>query len=174
MSVHSRFLVPYQLLVDAVRPTWRELAYGVENGYFDVGDVVTFANDLLVEGDDNARVVALAICERSDPEILVKLRALAADCPKTEPDSRCRLWTFLVLKNLYERRETLDDPLDLVEQIYAETDYPESVAPFVRYMPSDDPPLPTRELNEARLIQKWASYLETETAWLNEARPAVG
>ena len=76
-----------------------------------------------------------------------------------------RKWAFLILAWVYEHRDSFEDPLDLVEKLYADLDYPEQVAPFVRYMPTDEPDLGSRGQNEQRLFQKWAEYLQKEARY---------
>jgi hypothetical protein len=58
----------------------------------------------------------------------------------------------------YQRRHDLADPLGVVEQIYADFDYPESVDRFVRYMPlqaGDEP-------GEPALLERWRAFLIAE------------
>jgi hypothetical protein len=53
--------------------------------------------------------------------------------------------------------------LETVEAIYADFDYPEEVAQFVRYMPVTDgydPSCYSAEESQARLFEKWQGYLE--------------
>lgn len=64
----------------------------------------------------------------------------------------------------------LADPLDDVETVYAEFDYPPEVGRFVRYMPSDEPDLGSRERNEARLVEKWERYLEENQERFRDVR----
>lgn len=65
----------------------------------------------------------------------------------------------LVLAWIYENREGVADPLGIVEEIYADFDYPGEVAPFVRYMPMSGPDLCSREKNEERMYGNWKAYL---------------
>ena len=66
---------------------------------------------------------------------------------------------FLTLSWIYENIDDYSDPLGVVEQVYADFDYPEKIESFVRYMPSDEPDLGSVEKNQARLIDYWARYL---------------
>jgi hypothetical protein len=50
-----------------------------------------------------------------------------------------------------ENKDSYSDPLVLVEQLYADFNYPETIASFVRYMPSEEPDLGYLELNEVHL-----------------------
>ncbi len=67
------------------RLTWREVEFGLQNGWLSDSDTVEFA----IRRDEN--------------------------------------------------RETVEDPFAVVEELYADFDYPEEIAGFVRYMPPEDP-----------------------------------
>jgi hypothetical protein len=66
----------------------------------------------------------------------------------------------LVLAWIYEHRGAFLDPLQTVEEVYADFGYPERIAGFVRYMPMDGPDLGSREANEQRLMERWKEYLD--------------
>ena len=78
-------------------------------------------------------------------------------------------WLHLALACLYEHRLDDPDPLQRVEEIYADFGYPEGVAQFVRYMPMDGPDLGSREANERRLFERWKRYID-DAATLYERR----
>lgn len=69
-------------------------------------------------------------------------------------------WLYLVLDWLYQHRADLADPLQTVEEVYADFGYPECLSSFVRYMPMQGPDLGSRAANEARLFERWKSYLD--------------
>jgi hypothetical protein len=64
---------------------------------------------------------------------------------------------FLLLAWLYENRGKVQDPLGLVEELYADFDYPEQIAGFVRYMPPQDP----SRVGDSYLVENWRRYLDT-------------
>jgi hypothetical protein len=110
-------------------------------------------------GADDDVLVALGSLLRDEggqvPEVLEFL-----DDPERVHDPResARKWLFLQLKAAYDEREWLNDPLGVVEEIYADFDYPLAVAPFVRYMPLR----PGDEPGVGPLMAKWADYLDRE------------
>ena len=71
-------------------------------------------------------------------------------------------WLYLVLDWVFENKDSFSDPLGMVEQIYADFDYPELIATFVGYMPANEFLLGSLELNEARLYKKWKDYLNSQ------------
>lgn len=120
---------------------------------------------------------ALSEWERLDeyPDVLVDLASLgkggdihpyidelvAMEQGQPENEGNEKL-LYLVLSWLYETRDSYSDSLEIVEQVYADFDYPEKIEGFVRYMPSDEPDLGSVEKNRARLFEKWAHYLSEQ------------
>jgi len=55
------------------------------------------------------------------------------------------------------------DPLQEVEELYADFGYPDAIGDFVRFLPPNDgyhPELHTKDENERRLFRHWEEYLE--------------
>lgn len=153
--------IPYSFIGQRAQLTWSDMRFGIEQGLLRCQDVAEVAADQLERGVQNELVVELAGAA-PDESVLERVQRLAtAEQNEDRLDVR-RKWVFLVLGWIFEHRANYPDALDLVEKVYADLDYPEQVAPFVRYMPSDEPDLGSRERNEQRLISKWADYLRAE------------
>lgn len=147
--------------------TWQDALFGLENQLIDPRAIQELAVTDLDQPEPPASLIELATSETHDP-VLDQVRDLA-ERESIQADSlSSRRWLYLVLAWLFEHRDQLPDPLQAVETVYAEFDYPEDVAGFVRYMPSDDPDLADRQLNEERLIGKWGRYLSEEQARLTQ------
>ncbi|WBG91742.1 DUF2247 family protein [Pantoea piersonii] len=76
-------------------------------------------------------------------------------------------WLFIVLSWLWNNRHNFKDPLDEVENIYADFDYPSEIESFVKYMPPSDgydPSTHTQTENINHLMDNWKSYLEEESS----------
>ena len=134
--------------------TWREVELGLQNGWLTDEAAIDLAIDRVTAGDDSPDVVELAsVLPHEKYKAPFIVRGLA------ERDSACsrEKWLFLLLAWLYEHRDTVEEPLALVEQLYADFDYPEEMASFVRYMPPQDP----SRVGEPYLLDAWRRYLET-------------
>ena len=92
------------------------------------------------------------------------IEQLATTEPDQDADKIRSKWLYLVLIWIFEHRESYPDPLQTVEEVYADFGYPERIADFVRYMPMNEPDLVSRELNEQRLYEKWKRYVDEEAA----------
>jgi hypothetical protein len=136
-----------------------DLRYGLDNRFIDPAAVVDLATYALEHGDGDEVMQELA-CLLSDeydrvPEILTEL-----DDPERfyDPRDAARKWLYLELAAAYRCRDLLADPLQVVEEIYADFDYPPTISNFVRYMPLQ----PGDEAGEAALFQRWRNYLDSE------------
>jgi hypothetical protein len=157
-------------LVLGVPWTWHSLAWGLERGLIGRDVAVEAAVQCLSrDGDPPEEVVDLAGCSKDDPEVESYLaRLLNTEALDSESD---RPWLYLVLHWVLENKDAFDDPLQVVEEVYADFGYPEAIAKFVRYVPSDEPDL-GKEANEARLFEHWRAFLDAERARLTVDRSA--
>lgn len=147
--------------------TWREALFGLENQLIDPKAVSQLAVAGLDQLDPPPALIDLATSHSGEPT-LHHVRQLAELEPTRSNSLSARKWLYLVLAWLFEHRGELPDPLQSVESVYAEFDYPDKLADFVRYMPSDDPDLGDPQLNEDRLIGRWERYLAEEQAQLTQ------
>ncbi len=163
-----RLWIPYGFIRNRVRMTWREILFGLDEELLDPSAPTHLATDIVDEANSpDSRLVDLAgLSAHQDARPYVE--ALAAREPEEPlPEIKAK-WLCVSLAWLYERRNEYEDPLREVAKVYADFDYPERIASFVHYMPMDEPDLGSRELNEARLYQKWKDYLDD--CWSEHAR----
>lgn len=155
--------IPYSFIRQRTQLTWSDVRFGIEQGLLRGTDVAGVAADQMERGSHDELVVELAGAAPDEP-VLDRVQTLASAEQSEDLLDIRRKWAYLALAWIFEHRAHYPDGLDLVEKVYADLDYPEQVAPFVRYMPSDEPDLGSRERNEQRLISKWADYLRAERA----------
>jgi hypothetical protein len=156
--------MPPAFICERAHLTWREVLYGIENDLLAPGAAVDFAGDEVAAKDDSPpTLVELAGLGRDEPT-----RPLVEQLANTEPaqdaDRIRDKWLYLVLAWIFEHRASYRDPLQTVEEVYADFGYPPHIAGFVRYMPSDEPDLGSQDVNERRLYQKWRQYLDEASA----------
>lgn len=122
-------------------------------------DAVSIAVERVEGGDDDADVLGLAGV-LSNEEYLVDsiLSKIAERIPgNSEPEAR-RTWMRVMLLWLYEHRESVSDPLEIVEEIYADFGYPEEIRHLVRYEPTADAS-PVDPGGANSIMEKLASYV---------------
>ncbi|WP_240358773.1 DUF2247 family protein [Myxococcus vastator] len=152
--------IPYGFLRERTRLTWREVLFGMDNELLSSEVPVEKAVEQLGIEDGPARaLVDLAGLEpwRSPRDYV---GALADAEARQDAEAIKGKWLYLVLDWVFINREHFADPLEMVEKIYADFGYPERIARFIRYMPSDEPDLGSRELNEQRLYGQWKNCLD--------------
>lgn len=156
--------VPYSFVRQRTRLSWHDVKFGIEEGILQPKEAIDVAMDAIEHGTESEQVLALASSCPDDP-LLGLVTQIASQERAPDPSVMRRKWAFLILAWVYELRDRFSDPLEIVEKLYADLDYPEQVAPFVRYMPTDEPDLGNRTLNEQRLFQQWADYLQREARY---------
>ncbi len=147
-----------------------DLKYGFEHGMISATTAIDLAVREVERGDVDPVLPEVASLLRDDadelPDVLAQLDAPGR---ANDPGLSARRWLYLQLRAAYDRRRDLADPLGVVEELYADFDYPPRIEGFVRYMPlrADNEP------GEAALFDRWAAYLDTERDALS-ASPADG
>lgn len=144
---------------EGVRLSVDDLKFGLERGWLRASTVIDWAVREVDGGDDDAVMLEVASLFRGDVDELPGVFA-QLDWPDHihDPRESARKWLYLQLKAAYERRDELRDALGVVEEIYADFDYPPTIEGFVRYMPlrpGDEPGL-------AALVERWAAFLHDE------------
>lgn len=145
--------------------SWREVRFGLVNELLDPEVPVELAIDQVVEiAEPSAPLLELAGAGKNEPTLEVVEQLAEGEPQRPENEIRDK-WLYLVLAWIYEHRDEVPDPLQRVEEVYADFGHPERIAKFVRYMPMDGPDLGSRQANERRLFEQWKRYLD-------EAAPA--
>jgi hypothetical protein len=154
------------VLAEGVPMTAEDLEYAFERGFLKPTDVVALATHEVGRGADDDVLVALACLLRDEADRVPGVLELIADPERIhDPRESARKWLYLQLKAAYDQRGRLSDPLGVVEEVYADFGYPQTVAPFVRYMPLR----PGDEPGTGPLMDRWRDYLSHEGAALRRA-----
>jgi hypothetical protein len=136
-----------------------DLRLGVSLGLISPPTAIAVAAEAVRRGASDPSLLELAELERDDvASVRVVLRAVDPEDADLFPPESVRKWAYLELKAAYEIRDRLRDPLGVVEEIYADFDYPSAVAGFVRYMPAPA----GAAIGEDALYDRWAAYLASE------------
>lgn len=152
--------IPYGFIRNRVRMSWREVRFGLLNELLDPLAPVELSLEQVVEVEQpSAAMLGLAGADKNEPTL--EFVEQLADSEAQQPEREIRdMWLYLVLAFIYEYRDEYPDPLQRVEEVYGDFNYPEQIANFVRYMPMDGPDLGSREANERRLFERWKLYLD--------------
>lgn len=146
--------------------TWSDLRFGMSRGYINANGVVDFAADSLTATSSEPHYELAAMRGGDSWSVdgcLERLELLDG----RNIDNRKDHWSYLILLWVYHNQSIYGDPLSLAEEIYAEFDYPECMAPMIRYMPSER----DADGGDVKLMENWRRLLircaETLTARSN-------
>ena len=158
-------VIPYSYFSGLVKLNWYDILFATDNNYLSQKSVVEHA---VVEMDENPNyqktVLDLAILSPDEVALAYEIHKPLIELAKQVSDeekcgSKSKI-LYVLLKWIFENRECYLDPLTVVEIIYADFNYPESIISFVRYMPSTKPLYGTTEANIEQMYNNWKSYLE--------------
>lgn len=135
--------------------TWSELLYGLEKGYIDDQGVSSFACNTLTTSSPK-KAYELSTLEQQELYLARDyLESLASNEPTKKEEKISQPWIYMLLSYLFENKGLFSDPLEKIEELYADLDYPEDISSSVRYMPS-----PEGEVgSEERLYANWKSVI---------------
>lgn len=152
--------LPYSYIIDYIDLDWHVLLFAVENGFVEKESVLRYAESQ-IETEANPSQLLLDLAwekdENSVYEYLIKLANLSS--PKDEENLKEK-FLFLLLNWIFENREKYGDPLEMVEIIYADFDYPEEISGFVKYMPPQYPLHSSKPENVKQLYENWEKFCE--------------
>lgn len=159
--------IPFSFVRIHLDLTWDDVLWGLQEGWLEPASVVEYAVSRLEEDKDcDSSVVDLAGLTAGELAQVSTLLEGVASGPdgQQQAESRKR-WLYLALSWVYEHSEDFPDPLGIVEELYADFDYPQEMRSFVRYMPPEDdyePQAHTTTENIDRLFKKWREYLDLQ------------
>lgn len=152
--------IPYRFVGERTRMSWGDVRFGLTNQLLDTQAAIEMAVDQVGECEDpSGSLLELAGAGKNDPVVELVEQLAGGESPRSEEETRNK-WLFLVLAWIYEHQSEYPDPLQRVEEVYADFGYPEHIASFVRYMPMQGTDLGSREANERRLFERWKQYLD--------------
>jgi hypothetical protein len=167
--IDSSFLEKYNIKLSP-----QELLWALDRGFIRPKTIVDYAVDRLIypQNEDGLYNISLLNKDeryqvRENLEDYLQNQVVKGN-PLISEDELSEKWLYLLLKWLYENKYRFDDPLGIVEEIYADFDYPAEIEGFIRYMPIDnsneelydsiDQPIK----NSERLMKKWLIFLQAK------------
>jgi hypothetical protein len=156
MSRLVEMRLPAPFVIERASPTGAELAYGFREGWLSRKDVVEVAlakykaDVVLSPPEEELALLLPDDLDRVDDVVSV------LEFSDEPVEQRERLWLFLALAWLLDHRSDYEDPLGVIEQLYADFEYPEEIRSLVRFIPLGPGDVPGIEGIERR----WHDYVE--------------
>lgn len=155
--------ITFKYVENLVALNWADVIYGLKIGLFSEDDAIMYSTERVANSthpaEDEINIALLFKGENIHPYID---RIVQSITEEQEDEAKTKV-VFILLNWLYENMNKFTDPLEVVEWIYADLDYPKEVEPFVRYMPTKEKSLGTIEKNINRIYKNWKKYLEEKS-----------
>ena len=155
-------LLPHDYVVSTVNLTWSDLLFAVENGFMARVAAVEHAQYVIEKEEESPQKVLDLAWVGNEEDMYLYLKELANHSSEQASNMPQNKFLYLLLNWIYENKERYSDPLEMVETIYADFDYPEEISKFVRYMPTTQSILSSNETSVDRLYNNWVTFLKEE------------
>lgn len=153
-------MLPYEYVVSHIDLTWSDILFALEHNLMAKNVAVKYAYDVIEKEEKTTQTVLALAWVNNEEEIDFYLNKLTNQIVEQEDNTSQEKFLYLLLNWVFEHKEQFSDPLQMVEIIYADFDYPEEMANFVRYMPSSEHRLNSVEASIERLFNNWVIYLK--------------
>jgi len=155
--------ISINFILDKQKPTWSQVSLGLDEGWLKHSDVIYFAERLVSEGDVREETLEIASTTDVNSSLAKEITSLVQQ--ESEEEQMVRLyWLRIILAWVYENRLEFEDPLSIVEGVYADFGYPEEIRNIIRYNEPTDGYRPQdhgQQENDMRLVELWKRYLES-------------
>jgi len=166
---------PYSYAASLVDLNWYDIFLAIKQGYLDHRSAIEHAQ-LLLECDEYSQTVLDLACIYPEDAIFPHsidpyISELADTVSEEEKDLSKDKIMYVLLRWVYEHGSGLDDsyyddPLNVVESIFDDFGFPESIARFAswRNLPISmvEQDLGSVEKNKARLLEYWKQFLDEQ------------
>jgi hypothetical protein len=151
MTELVKWTIPASFIRERVTLTPPEVAYGLRLEWLSLDDAIKLVQSRLAREVAGTGPTAATITTKP-PQVDVWIRELERGQTGDEQE----VWLFLGLAWLLENRASFDDPLTVIEQIWAEFGYPKEIQRMIRWMPPESGP----PVGVSGLERRWQEFVE--------------
>lgn len=160
--------IPFSYALELVNINWNDILFAIHNGYFNNASAIEYAVILLGKDEENEKILDLACINHpkiTKEELLQEyVIGLADTVPEKEKEETKDKIMYILLKLLFDNKNTFEDPLSAIEVIYEDFNFPKSVENFVRYMQIE-------KENSISIVKEyynnWEKYLRSQKSRFN-------
>ncbi len=152
--------IPYSFLIQFGPLRWKEIEFGLSHNYTSSAAAIMFAQEnVKIQSAPSGEELAIADSQLDD-SVLELVRSLSVHDTALDPQAVSSKWLCILLGWISENEAHFADPLGMIEELYSDFDYPDQIKHLVRYMPTNEPSLGSKEQNERRLIDNLHKYAQ--------------
>ncbi len=169
-NVHQRcnnmilYPIPAEFIEKKADLSWCDIKWGYENNLIGAEVAIKKAENIVLNGNYTKTELELSFLIPSESnDILSFFNKLCRETNEEENSIIREKWLYILLSWLWKNRESFEDPLSEVENIYANFDYPAEIENFITYMPPTDgydPSIHSHTENINHLMSNWEKYLQ--------------
>lgn len=163
-----RFTIPADFISARVTLTTEELVWGYRESWLSPSALAELARDISADLPDLPAEEEMLYLLPSEAEEKVRTAILAYDNVNSANPETGKVWGYLALAIVHERRDTISGFWDLIEMMWSDLGYPEEMEPFIYHLPLP----PGEEPGELAMLRRLESYL-VEQAGRYRARGSV-
>ncbi|QLH62810.1 DUF2247 family protein [Serratia symbiotica] len=160
--------IPFDFIEKNIDLSWCDVRWGYENNLITSELPIRKAERKVLTGSYSVPELELSfVIPDSSDHIDHFLKEICSGFEKENDATVKNKWLFIVLSWLWNNRDHFEDPLNEVEIIYSDFNYPSEIEGFVKYMPPSDEydsSVHTQMENINHLMDNWKEYLEKESA----------
>lgn len=157
---------PYEYLISTVKINWHDLNFAIKYRFVDFKSSVDYAIKELEKNDASNEVLELCLLYFKENiflrDVEPYINALSASVSQKEKDKTEEKIMYVLLKWTYENRDNFKDPLEVVEFIYDDFKFPESIKEFVRCPFAKKSTSSLVENYPDDLYNKWELFLKNQ------------
>lgn len=146
------------ILLDLGMLSWATLYTGLENNWLSREDIIQFAVDCVLHGNEDQTVLLISTGEDFTDEEFVKL--LKKKIKLIVEDRELKIWRLAHLLHLEATECSEQYKIDKLQEIYADFGYPEDMADCSIYSQSKNNPIDVM----GQVIQKLKTSLVSEAS----------
>ncbi|MBS4742618.1 hypothetical protein B9G52_02775 [Bacillus safensis] len=160
-----------------IKVNWKTIYVGIRLDLISYKEISKYAVEYLSNHTEceNSLILELAWGD-GDPDedyrklqmVLVELYNDLVEEESSQWDVEKRKWRYGITSHLKEKnKNSPEELLGKLSEVYADFDYPEDMEPFIHYMPSSNgynPLLYSKEDNITRLVSLFEEFLQKEKA----------
>lgn len=148
-------LLNYDYISKLFTVTWTDILFGINERFLESESAIEYAYKIIESEEEPSQLVMDVAFSNKGEYLKLMIQKLVAEEELQDEKITKDKYLYAVLYWVYHNRDLYSEPLEAVECIYADFDYPEEIAELVRYNVS----LKKENLSLKHIYEKWVDYL---------------